>query len=79
MATRKLQIYLSEEEYLFLKQAAGEGGSMAGVVRRLIDGAWRPAEPLDDPFYSHVRSRRPGSGKPYHAAQAKRDLYQQPR
>jgi hypothetical protein len=79
MATRKLQIYVSDGEYQFLKQAAGENGSMAEVVRQLIDNAWRPADPRQDPFYRYIVSRKQGSERRYDAEQAKRELYRRSR
>lgn len=79
MATRKVQLYLSEEQYRFIKQRAGERGSLAAVVRELIDAAGRPQEPTADPFYRHLLSPKPGSGRRYAAEQAKRDLYRRGR
>jgi hypothetical protein len=44
----RTQLYLDEDQYRWLKQRAGHGGSIAGVVRDLIDAA---------------RSRRPNSAR----------------
>ncbi len=79
MATRKLQIYLSDEEYQYLKQAAGQRGSMAGVVRQLIENARRARYPIEDPFYRHIVLEKEGDTRPYDAEDAKRELYRQPR
>lgn len=79
MATRKLQLYLTEEQYRFVKQQAGDRGSMAKVVRDLIDAAGRPEDPKADPFYRHVVKEKPGSGRSYRAEQAKRELYRKTR
>jgi hypothetical protein len=81
MATgrRKVQLYLTQEQYLLLKQRAGEGGSIAQVVRDLIDTSSMPADPSNDPFYAHVVGRRGGSGRSYDAESAKRELRKQKR
>jgi len=79
MAQRKVQLYLTEEQYRFLKQRAGERGSLAAVVRELIDAADRPADPTTDPFYRHLVSPRKGSGRAYAAEKAKRELYRRGR
>lgn len=79
MATRKVQLYLSEEQYRFLKQRAGERGSLAAVVRELIDAAGRPVDPTADPFYRHLISAKAGGGRRYAAERAKRELYRRGR
>jgi hypothetical protein len=79
MANRKVQLYLTEEQYLLVKQRAGDRGSIAQVVRDLIDASGRPGDPKKDPFYRHLTSRKSGSGRAYAAERAKRDLYRQPR
>jgi hypothetical protein len=79
MAQRKVQLYLTEEQYRLVKQRAGERGSIAQVVRDLIDAAGRPGDPKEDPFYRHLMGKRKGSGGPYSAERAKRDLYRRPR
>ncbi len=76
---RKVQLYLSEEQYRFLKQRAGERGSIAAAVRELIDTAERPADPSADDFYRHVVSSKRGSGRAYGAERAKRELYRRGR
>jgi hypothetical protein len=79
MANRKVQLYLTEEQYRLVKQRAGERGSIAQVVRDLIDAAGRPDDVAADPFYRHVMTRRTGSGTRYNAERAKRGLYRRPR
>lgn len=79
MARRKVQLYLTEEQYRFVKQRAGERGSIAQVVRDLIEAAGRPEDPKADPFYEHLLAPKTGSGKRYEAESAKRDLYRRPR
>lgn len=76
---RKVQLYLTEEQYRLLKQRAGERGSIAQAVRELIDEAGRPADPTSDPFYRYLMARRKGRGPRYSAERAKRDLYRRPR
>jgi hypothetical protein len=76
---RKVQLYLTEEQYRLLRQRAGERGSVAQVVRDLIDAGFAAQSVEDDPFYQHLSAARPGSGKPYAAEEAKRDLYRRVR
>lgn len=76
---RKMQLYLTEEQYRLLRQRAGEDGSMARVVRDLIDDATRPKEPTADPFYRRVLGPSEPSGSSYSGERAKRDLYRRPR
>ena len=75
MDTRKLQLYVTERQYRLLKQRAGEQGSIAAVVRDLIDRSSVPADAELDPFLQHVIAEKEGSGEPYDADDAKRDLY----
>ena len=75
METRKLQLYVTERQYRLLRQRAGQQGSIAGVVRDLIDRSAAPAEVETDPFFQHVAAPKDGSGQPYDAQEAKRDLY----
>lgn len=79
MAMRKVQLYLTEEQYRILKQRAGDRGSLAQVVREMVDASKRPTEPTKDPFFRHLMSKKTGSGPSFSAEQAKRDLYKQPR
>lgn len=79
MAYRKLQLYITEEQYTLLKQRAGDDRSLAQVVRDLIEASARPADPTRDAFYAHVMSRKSGSGKRESAERAKRQLYRKPR
>lgn len=79
MAMRKVQLYLSEAQYRLLKQRAGDQGSIAQVVRDLIDSAGLPDEPHDDAFFRHVMGVAEGTGDRTPAEQAKRDLYSRPR
>lgn len=72
MALRKLQIYLSDEQYNALKRKAVAGKSMAAVVREMIEAADRLHDA--DPFYRYALAERPGSGRPYRVADAKRRL-----
>jgi len=72
---RKLQLYVTEEQYRLLKRRADDVGSIAGVVRELIDRSTALPDPESDPFYEHVLADRPGSARRYGAERAKRDLY----
>lgn len=75
METRKLQLYVTERQYRLLRQRAVQRGSIAGVVRDLIDQSAAPTEVETDPFYQHVAAPKDGSGQAYDAQEAKRDLY----
>jgi Tfp pilus assembly PilM family ATPase len=75
---RKLQLYLTESQYQLLKRWAGERGSLAGVVRDLIDQAATPMDAEADPFFQHVMSDKERGGQPYEAQEAKRALNQRP-
>lgn len=78
METRKVQLYVTERQYRLLKQRADKRGSIAAVVRDLIDQSAIPADAEADPFFQHVIAEKEGSGEPYDAQEAKRDLYQRP-
>jgi hypothetical protein len=78
METRKLQLYVTERQYRLLKQRAGKRGSIAAVVRDLIDQSAIPADAEADPFFQHVIAEKDGSGEAYDAPQAKRDLHRRP-
>ncbi|MBI4728046.1 MAG: hypothetical protein HY775_00865 [Acidobacteria bacterium] len=80
MATRKVQLYLTEEQYRFLKDRAGTRGSIAGVVRDLVDAAAYPDDPTADPLYRFLTEPARVAGGPAFAAEkAKRDLHRRPR
>jgi hypothetical protein len=79
MAMRKVQLYLTEAQYRLLKQRAGKTGSIAQVVRDLVDGTGRPDDPQEDPFFKHVMAPKPASGDATPAGEAKRDLYNRQR
>ena len=58
----RTQVNLEEEQYRWLKQQAGSGGSIAGVVRRLIDASRaRPVDPGHDPAIRYLLERPPAS------------------
>jgi hypothetical protein len=75
MAMRKVQLYLTEAQYRLLKQRAGKSGSIAQVVRDLVDGTGMPDDPSEDPFIKHVLSDKAPTGDSTSAEEAKRDLY----
>lgn len=75
MAMRKVQLYLTEAQYRLLKQRAGKRGSIAQVVRDLVDGAGLPKQPDEDAFVRHVMRAKPGNGDNRPAEEVKRDLY----
>jgi hypothetical protein len=60
----RTQLYLDEDQYRWLKRRAGRDGSLAGVVRDLIDAA--RAEPVDvgdDPLVRYLLEEEAGDGR----------------
>jgi len=59
----RTQLYLDEGQYRWLKQRAGETGSIAAVVRELIDAERaRGLDPAVDPLLSYLVDEAPGVG-----------------
>jgi hypothetical protein len=59
----RTQLYLDEAQYRWLKQRAGRSGSIAAVVRELIDAERaRRLDPVADPLLSYLLDERPGRG-----------------
>lgn len=59
----RTQLYLDEGQYRWLKQRAGEAGSIAAVVRALIDAERaRALDPAADPLLSYLIEEAPGQG-----------------
>lgn len=60
----RTQLYLDEGQYRWLKQRAGEAGSIAAVVRQLIDAERaRGVDPTTDPLLSYLVDEAPGRGR----------------
>lgn len=60
----RTQLYLDEGQYRWLKQRAGEAGSIAAVVRGLIDAERaRGLDPAADPLLSYLVDEAPGKGR----------------
>ena len=59
----RTQLYLDEAQHRWLRQRAGKSGSIAAVVRELIDAerARRP-DPASDPLLSYLVDESPGRG-----------------
>jgi hypothetical protein len=59
----RTQLYLSEAQHRWLRQRAGKSGSIAAVVRELID-AERLRKPnlTGDPLLSYLVEAEPGRG-----------------
>ena len=61
--THRTQLYLDEGQYRWLKQRAGEAGSIAAVVRDLIDAERaRGISSGIDPLLSYLVDEVPGKG-----------------
>lgn len=73
----RTQLYLDEGQYRWLKQRAGEAGSIAAVVRDLIDAERsRGVDPATDPLLSYLVDEAPGKGrKGTSVSSLDRDLY----
>lgn len=73
----RTQLYLDEGQYRWLKQRAGEAGSIAAVVRELIDGERsRGLDPSADPLLSYLVDEAPGKGRAGTSVSSlDRDLY----
>jgi hypothetical protein len=60
----RTQLYLDEGQYRWLKQRAGKAGSIAAVVRELIDAERaRLADPGADPLLRFLVEESPGRGR----------------
>lgn len=73
----RTQLYLDEGQYRWLKQRAGAAGSIAAVVRELIDAErTRGADPVADPLLSYLVDEAPGRGSEATSVTSlDRDLY----
>jgi len=60
----RTQLYLDEAQHRWLRQRAGKKGSIAAVVRQLIDAerARRP-DPTADPLLRYLVDDAPGRGR----------------
>jgi len=60
----RTQLYLDEGQYRWLRQRAGKAGSIAAVVRELIDTERaRLADPAADPLLRFLVDEAPGRGR----------------
>jgi hypothetical protein len=60
----RTQLYLDNDQYRWLKQRAGRTGSIAGVVRELIDSARvRRPDMSGDPLLSYLLEESPADGR----------------
>ena len=73
----RTQLYLDDDQYRWLKQRAGQRGSIAGVVRELIDAArLRRRSAAQDPLLRYLIEEEPGDGgAPSTVETVDRDLY----
>jgi hypothetical protein len=62
----RTQLYLDEDQYRWLKQRAGRRGSIAAVVRELVDAARSRKQDLsNDPFIRYLTDEpAPASERP---------------
>lgn len=60
----RTQLYLDDGQYHWLRQRAGKAGSIAAVVRDLIDAERaRLADPASDPLLRFLVDEAPGRGR----------------
>ena len=60
----RTQLYLDEGQHRWLKQRAGKSGSIAAVVRELIDAERsRRPDPAADPLLRYLVDESPGPGR----------------
>jgi cysteine synthase len=75
--THRTQLYLEDDQYRWLRRRAGSGGSIAGVVRELVDAA-RSHRPIlaADPLIEYLIDETPAdSGKPSTVESLDQDIY----
>lgn len=75
--THRTQIFLTDEQYRWLKVRAGSVGSLAAAVRELIDAEMEPGPDLrDDPAIRFMLSEpEPATGVPSSVTTIDQDLY----
>jgi hypothetical protein len=73
----RTQLYLDEGQYRWLRQRAGEAGSIAAVVRELIDAERaRRLDAAEDPLLRYLVAESPGKGRERTSVTSlDRDLY----
>jgi hypothetical protein len=60
----RTQLYLDEAQHRWLRQRAGKSGSIAAVVRDLIDAERsRRPDPVADPLLRYLVDDAPGRGR----------------
>lgn len=60
----RTQLYLDEGQYRWLQERAGKAGSIAAVVRELIDAERaRSVDPAGDPLLRFLVEEAPGRGR----------------
>jgi hypothetical protein len=73
----RTQLYLDDAQYRWLRQQAGESGSIAAVVRELIDAErTRRLDPVGDPLLRYLVEEAPARGREGTSVSSlDRDLY----
>jgi cytochrome P450 len=75
--THRTQLYLEDDQYRWLRRRAGAKGSIAAVVRELIDAARsRRPSPAADPLIDYLLDSAPAdSGTLSSVESLDRDIY----
>jgi hypothetical protein len=73
----RTQLYLDDAQHRWLRQRAGRSGSIAAVVRELIDAERaRRRDPAADPLLRYLVDESPGRGREQTSVSTlDRDLY----
>jgi hypothetical protein len=73
----RTQLYLDDAQHRWLRRRAGKSGSIAAVVRELIDAERaRGPDPAADPLLSYLVEDEPGQGREGTSVKTlDRDLY----
>lgn len=73
----RTQLYLDDAQYRWLREQAGESGSIAAVVRELIDAErTRRLDPTGDPLLRYLVEEAPARGREGTSVRSlDRDLY----
>jgi hypothetical protein len=73
----RTQLYLDDAQHRWLRQRAGKSGSIAAVVRELIDAERsRRPDPAADPLLRYLVDESPGHGREQTSVTTlDRDLY----
>lgn len=75
--SHRMQVTLEEDQYRWLKrEAQRNGGSIAAVMRRLVDDARsKPKDPYEDPFVKYLLSEPVKGERPAKVSSLDEEIY----